>query len=411
MSVNRVRYFFLIFIYFLLMVELIYAQIDNTSGKFFNDIKFVRFEVTQMYEDVKSVNITYEEYTSKLLSYCGVKFDDDNFDAILRVRVSGKALSKEYSVLGKTELLYTGAKISGKINFVTVDDREISESFLAIVRPPEYLKIAYGTPRPKTPELAPFEFAAQKAYLPSICTLIIKVYGPDVLVSALKDSEESLRIASALSLGMFGDSRAIHQLTLTLAHKDFDVSNKAEKLLNEIDKNWRETDETKKAVLKMISNLEIADWDTVYNTIEALEKIDKSWKRSQNAKNMIPHFLKALNSQNFNKIDCASYVLEFIADDSAIEPLVIFLNGKGFYVHRARAAEALGNIGDKRATLALIEALKDEDLGHTRATVAEALGRIGDQRALKPLNDLLNDQDKYVRKAAEEAIMQISSKS
>lgn len=142
MSVNPVRYFFLIFIYFLLMIEVIFAQTDDTSGKFFNDIKSIRIEVNQMYEDAKGVNIPFEEYTSKLFRYCGVKSNDKNFDAILRIRISGVALSREYSAFGEKEVLYTGARISGNVNLVAVDDREISEDFLVIDRPPSYLKIA-----------------------------------------------------------------------------------------------------------------------------------------------------------------------------------------------------------------------------------------------------------------------------
>jgi len=410
MSVNPVRYFLLIFIYFLLIVELIYAQTDDTSGKFFNDIKSIRFEVNQMYEDAKGVNIPFKEYTSKLLSYCGVKIEDKNFDAILRVCISGIALSREYSAFGKKELLYTGARISGILNLVTVDDREISEDFLVIDRPPSFLKIAYGAPYPNTPDDAPFESVAKKAYFPSLCTLIIKIYGPDALVPALNERDENLRIAIALSLGNLGDSRALYQLTLTLANKDYDFNTKAEELLNNIDKNWRQTSETRRAKLKMLSNLKVVDWDSVYHTTEALEKIDESWKRSEMAKSMIPFFLKALNSQNFNKVDCASWVLQYVADESAIYPLIAFLKGDSFYLHRARAAEALGRIGDKRATLALIAALEDKNLGTSQTTVVKALGIIGDKRALKPLNNLLNDQDKYVREAAEEAIFEISLK-
>ena len=49
-----------------------------------------------------------------------------------------------------------------------------------------------------------------------------------------------------------------------------------------------------------------------------------------------------------------------------------------------KAAEALGNIGDKRAVEPLISALKYKDRGMRRCA-AEALGKIGDTRAIEPL--------------------------
>lgn len=98
----------------------------------------------------------------------------------------------------------------------------------------------------------------------------------------------------------------------------YDFQTKAEELLNKIGKNWRQASETRRATFKMLSDLKIVDWDTVRHTTEALENIDESWKRSEMAKNMIPFFLKALNSQNFNKVDCASWVLQYIADDSTM---------------------------------------------------------------------------------------------
>jgi HEAT repeat protein len=49
------------------------------------------------------------------------------------------------------------------------------------------------------------------------------------------------------------------------------------------------------------------------------------------------------------------------------------------------AAEALGNIGDRRATADLLEALKsDEDPG-VRKSAAQSLGRMGDARLALPL--------------------------
>jgi len=70
-----------------------------------------------------------------------------------------------------------------------------------------------------------------------------------------------------------------------------------------------------------------------------------------------------------------------------VEPLIKALKGWDVVVRR-RAAEALGEIGDKRAVEPLIEALKDSDKDVQKGA-AKALGEIGDERAVEPLIEAL----------------------
>jgi HEAT repeat protein len=51
---------------------------------------------------------------------------------------------------------------------------------------------------------------------------------------------------------------------------------------------------------------------------------------------------------------------------------------------RQFAAEALGQLADRRAVAALLEALKDEN-GLVRAASAKALGKLGDRSAISAL--------------------------
>ncbi len=57
-----------------------------------------------------------------------------------------------------------------------------------------------------------------------------------------------------------------------------------------------------------------------------------------------------------------------------------------------RLLRLLGKLGDKRAVLPLIEALKDED-EDVRKEAAEALGELEDKRAVVPLIEALKDED------------------
>ena len=94
-----------------------------------------------------------------------------------------------------------------------------------------------------------------------------------------------------------------------------------------------------------------------------------------------------------------------IIGQPAVEPLIKALRDKNGIV-RTNAAEALGEIKDKRALDPLITALEDDD-ATVRQFAAEALGKIGDNRALKPLTAVLRDRKSKVQEAAREAIEKI----
>jgi hypothetical protein len=85
----------------------------------------------------------------------------------------------------------------------------------------------------------------------------------------------------------------------------------------------------------------------------------------------------------------------------AVEPLIIALKDSDNDVCRA-AASALGQIGDKRAVVSLIAALKS---GNWYA--ASALGQIGDPRAVEPLIAILKSSHGFERQEAAKALGQI----
>jgi HEAT repeat protein len=66
---------------------------------------------------------------------------------------------------------------------------------------------------------------------------------------------------------------------------------------------------------------------------------------------------------------------------------------------RARVARALGRIGDPRAVSALRSRLDDESV-EVRREAADSLGRIGGEEALAALLDLLDDESETVRRIA-----------
>ena len=73
---------------------------------------------------------------------------------------------------------------------------------------------------------------------------------------------------------------------------------------------------------------------------------------------------------------------------------------------RSKAAEALGNIGDKMAVEFLITSLQDLDV---RTSSAKALGKIGDARAVEPLNQFLKGENSQIRSVAIDALGEIGN--
>ena len=154
------------------------------------------------------------------------------------------------------------------------------------------------------------------------------------------------------------------------------------------------------------------------------------------AKGDVKSLIKALGHNDIAIKSEASKALVQIGTP-AVESLIAVVAGSGESYSRARAVEALGEIGDKRAVEPLIKALKDKEwmvgmmaagaLGKLKdkravepliqaiqyedwalhAPAARSLGTLRDPRAVKVLTATLNDSNEEIRKAASEALTAI----
>ena len=126
--------------------------------------------------------------------------------------------------------------------------------------------------------------------------------------------------------------------------------------------------------------------------------------------------LYQVNTENFDYFCLETglpKILGELGDIRAVPVLISALNndelynfdGLEYYGYNSRvcSAKALGQLKDKRATIPLIETLRD-DMNEVRQTSAWALGEIGDSQAVDPLIEALADSDKEVRDAAREAL-------
>jgi HEAT repeat protein len=90
-------------------------------------------------------------------------------------------------------------------------------------------------------------------------------------------------------------------------------------------------------------------------------------------------------------------------------PEYIRLLKTGSLLERRKSAEALGEIGDERGVLPLIDALRDSSTT-VQYVAAKSLGMLADKRAVDPLINLTKSEDKWVRLGAAHALGLIGDK-
>lgn len=95
-----------------------------------------------------------------------------------------------------------------------------------------------------------------------------------------------------------------------------------------------------------------------------------------------------------------------LRDPQAVVPLVTLLGEDPLPTVRADAAIALGRIGDKEASSALISALQDENRD-VRGCAARSLGQLEDNHAVDALSILLQDENPWIRLQAAKALARI----
>ncbi|MFQ6015580.1 MAG: HEAT repeat domain-containing protein [Anaerolineae bacterium] len=227
------------------------------------------------------------------------------------------------------------------------------------------------------------------------------------LVRALRDADWRVRDRAAAALGKMGDARAVAPLIQALHDDDEDVRLRVTAVLGKIG--------DAQAVQPLIEALHDTDWRVRQEAANVLAKIgreamepligalcsedkDVAWRAAkalrQTGEMAVEPLMAALHSADWAARDKALRVLVQIGED-AVEPLIEALTDEDADV-RWRVAEALGTIGDQRATEPLIRALQDDD-GAVRREAIEALGKIGGSRVAEPLIEALGDSDGTVR--------------
>jgi len=128
-------------------------------------------------------------------------------------------------------------------------------------------------------------------------------------------------------------------------------------------------------VKQLFPGLKSSDWAVRVKTAEELGQICDA--------RAVEPLIELFNDSDANGLVCRRAISAIVRIGTpAVEALIVALDSSEFVV-REGAAEALGQIGDKRAVEPLITLLLDRRIW--RSEFARALGRIGDVRAVEPL--------------------------
>jgi HEAT repeat protein len=209
-----------------------------------------------------------------------------------------------------------------------------------------------------------------------------------LLASLNRPDPHPTRRAVALALANLNDPRAV---PLLAAEYDASPSDNGAKLAEALGRF--DTEESTLALLRM---LECADKEVFRRAAMALRD-----RRDPRAAPLIAASLEwwVQTDQGQRWPDPVQGVLVAIGRPAIVHLLPLLGSGKEMV--RARAADILGLIGDRRAFDALLNVLNNDPEPFVRAAAAEALSQLRDLRAREPLAQAMDsDPDYHVRMAA-----------
>ena len=195
-----------------------------------------------------------------------------------------------------------------------------------------------------------------------------KATGP--LIARLNDSSEQIRLEAVRSIGGTGDPRAVQVLSVATGDQNPDVAAAAVNALAKIG-----GDEALDEFIYLLDKTD--DRIQTYVARELSEICDER---------ALEVLLRSLDDS-----DTSSHAMNGLVriGEPAVEPLIaLFPEGRARDFVRARAAEALGKIGDRRALEPLIATLGEKDT-LLRDKAIEALSCLDDARAIEPLIKVL----------------------
>jgi HEAT repeat protein len=240
--------------------------------------------------------------------------------------------------------------------------------------------------------------------------------GTDLLIIAVQDNNDDIRMKALQALGKTGDPRGVPPIVAALKDENPDIRFESAAALKVIGNEDAVKplidaleDESAKVREEAADSLAVIGSPAVEPLIALLAEGRKNSRQSAaralgtigDTKSIEP-LIAALNDEDWKVVKASALSLGKIGAVSALDPIIALLEEKDPNI-REGAAEALGKIGDKRAVPSLIDALADES-GFVRRKAAESLGELGDESSLESLKHALKDTNGAVRKEAAKAL-------
>ncbi|MAS37738.1 MAG: hypothetical protein CL610_27325 [Anaerolineaceae bacterium] len=219
------------------------------------------------------------------------------------------------------------------------------------------------------------------------------------MMAALSDSQEPVRMEAIRWLGQFGDADALKPLLAVLQEDASDkVKGRAAYALASIEPDLK--------TLSSAGDAGVRALITATKDEERGIRLRAIWALGILKPAEASRVLMDILEQNGNVPEKrkAAESLGQIGDRSALDALMIALQFDAHEGVRSSAADALGMIGDERALNMLIRALHSDATPSVRASAARALEALGDAGAVEPLILALEDEHHDVRFRAVNAL-------
>lgn len=216
------------------------------------------------------------------------------------------------------------------------------------------------------------------------------IYTIESLVRSLNDSEPYIVRCIVIALGKLRHPKALDPLICALQHYNPDVRKHTAAALGK--------SKHPKAVSALISILKDNNSEVREQAILALESIGDL--------QAVPFLIEILYLPNHRLY---ARLMRWIRNIFWRKPKIFQLKHSSNSSVRCRAATALGELGDLRATKVLSRALSDPD-DDVKERAIVSLGKIGGLKAVEVLVQALNRSNRGVKKEAVEALKKIGTR-
>jgi HEAT repeat protein len=220
------------------------------------------------------------------------------------------------------------------------------------------------------------------------------VIATDLIGALCREEEASVKVELIRSLGELKDRGATETIIGLLSSDEVAVVIEAVRSLG------KTADD--RAMIPLIKLLADERWDLKHEAIEALKGFERG--------DLINALIEIITEADEMLISGILELIDDLKDEKLVGALIKLLDYPNPEVV-SKAIEALGEQRDTRATLPLINILRSSPHWFLRARAAKALGKIGDGRALGSLQEASADTNRWVSLRSTEALKSLRLQS